>query len=575
MTNWQAPYHQWQNYANLDQSLQTELTTLTKQTDQSELIDAFYQLLPFGTAGMRGKMGVGTNRMNIYTVQLATAGLALLMSELGEATKKRGVVISYDSRFNSQKFAKRCAETLGATGIKVYLFDAVRPTPELSFAVRYLKAYAGIMITASHNPKEDNGYKLYGPDGAQLPPKEVGVITSKMSQLTDLFALPHQPLAQLKENNLLEIIGAQVDQAYLKSLQKIALQPELLKQASFKLVFTPLHGVGGFLGVEALKAIGFKQVIPVASQFQPDGAFPTVKKPNPEEALAFNEALKVGAKEQAELLVALDPDADRLGVAVLQADSSYQLLRGNEIASLMLDYLLSTKQVTSQLPKNGVIIKSLVSTELAKVIAQNYQVETIDVLTGFKYIAEKIAAFEKNNTHTFLFGFEESYGYLVEPFVRDKDALQALILITEMTAYYLKQGKTLSERLAELFAQYGYFKEKTVARTLTGVDGQAKIKALLEKFRTHPFTALANVPVVKWADYQTGLLHQDDQIIPFATESANVLKYYLADETWIAIRPSGTEPKIKFYLGVKGQSQSEAEQKLLNIEQALLTLIEE
>lgn len=572
--SWKETYEEWNNQT-LVPDLRQELDQM-KGNDEA-LEDAFYAPLEFGTAGMRGVLGVGINRMNVYTVRQATEGLATFMDTLDEETKQRGVAISYDSRHHSQEFAFESARVLGAHGIPTYVFESLRPTPELSFTVRHLHTYAGIMITASHNPKQYNGYKIYGEDGAQMPPKESDVITRYIREVTDLFAIKLADQDALIEDGVLKVIGDEVDQAYLAEVKQVTIDPELVAEEgkTMKLIFTPLHGTGAMIGEKALRQAGFENFTMVPQQAQPDGDFPTVVKPNPEDPEAFNLAIELGKKEQADLLIGVDPDADRLGAAVRQPNGEYQLLTGNQIAAVMLNYILKARKNAGTLPANAVAVKSVVSSEFATKVAANYGVGMINVLTGFKFIAEQIHNFELHHDHTFMFGFEESYGYLERPFVRDKDAIQSLVMLAEVAAHYKKEGKNLYDGLQELFAEYGYFAEKTIAKTFDGIEGAAEIKNLMTKFREESPVDFAGVKVEAIEDIQAGTKKyaDDGRVENIDLPKSNVLKYYLEDETWIAVRPSGTEPKIKFYIGTQADTQARALEKRDEFESAINAFI--
>ena len=561
--DWKESYQVWEQQENLETSLKTELTALKGNDDALE--DAFYQPMSFGTAGMRGVMGPGINRMNIYTVRQATEGLATYMDTLGDAAKKRGVAISFDSRHHSTEFAHEAAAVLGQHGIRSYVFEGLRPTPELSFTVRHLNTFAGIMITASHNPKQFNGYKIYGEDGAQMPPKDSDLITSYIRKVTDLFSIATADEAALKSNGLETIIGEDVDKAYLDNVASVTVDHKLAEEEGkdMTFVFTPLHGTGRMPGERALRNAGFKNFITVPEQAEPDGDFPTVKFPNPEFPEAFDLAIKLGKEKNADVLIATDPDADRLGTAVRLPNGDYQLLTGNQIAALMLHYILEANKTAGTLPENAVAVKSIVSTEFTTKIAESYHVGMINVLTGFKFIAEQIQNFQDTNSHTFMFGFEESYGYLIKPFVRDKDAIQALTLLAEIAAYYRKQGKTLYDGLEGLYKEYGYFREQTIQQTFEGVEGPKKIEAIIQKFRDAAPKQFAGYDVVAVDDIAKGTkTFTDGHVEQLDLPHAEVLKYWLSDGTWIAVRPSGTEPKIKFYVGTNGATLSEANDKL-------------
>ncbi|MCT0952705.1 phospho-sugar mutase [Weissella cibaria] len=572
---WQDNYQIWADRTDLPANLQADMQQLA--TDDKAAEDAFYQPLSFGTAGMRGILGAGINRMNIFTVRQATEGLARLMDSLDDAVKGRGVAISYDSRHFSPEFAIESAKVLGAHGIKAYVFETLRPTPELSFTVRHLNAYAGTMITASHNPKDYNGYKIYGEDGGQMPPKESDIITASIRE-ANMFEVPVKDEAELVAAGLLVKIGKEVDDAYLAEVKTVTVNQELIDTVGkdMKLVYSPLHGTGALIAGQALQNAGFENVTIVPEQAEPNGDFPTVKLPNPEdpEALAMGIAL---AKEQgADVVIAVDPDADRMGTAVRQPSGEYQLLTGNQIGAVLLNYLLTAKKAAGTLPANGALVKSIVSSEFAADIAKNFGVETINVLTGFKYIAEQIQHFEDTNEHTFLFGFEESYGYLVKSFARDKDSVQATVLLAEVAAYYKSLGKTLYDGLQELFEQYGYFVENTKSLTFAGVDGAEKIAALMNKFRAETPAEFGGVQVAKVEDFslQTETDTTTGAVTPMTLPKANVVKYWLADGSWVAVRPSGTEPKIKFYVGTKGATAQAAADELAAIQATIATYVD-
>lgn len=572
--SWKETYNTWKDYADLDAELKDELANLAG--NDAALEDAFYTPMEFGTAGMRGLLGAGINRMNIYTVRQATAGLAAFMLTLDEATRNRGVAISYDSRHHSQDFAFEAARVLGAQGIPTFVFESLRPTPELSFTVRHLHTYAGIMITASHNPKEYNGYKIYGEDGAQMPPKESDLITKYIREVDDLFAIKVASKEELIDAGVLKVIGAEVDQDYLDQVKTVTINKELVAEEgkTMKLIFSPLHGTGAMLGEKALRQAGFENFTMVPEQSKPDPDFTTVKKPNPEDPAAFNLAIELGKKEGADLLVAVDPDADRLGAAVRQPNGDYQLLTGNQIAAVMLNYILTAHKEAGSLPANAAAVKSIVSSEFATKVAASYGVEMINVLTGFKFIAEQIKHFEDTNEHTFMMGFEESYGYLVRPFVRDKDAIQSLVMLAEVAAYYKKQGKNLYDGLQELFEKHGYYAEKTISLTFDGVEGAKEIADLMTKFRNDAPSEFAGYEVVALEDFAKSEKRlADGTVTKIDLPTSNVLKYILADGTWIAVRPSGTEPKIKFYIGTQADGLAKAEEKRAAFEDAITAFV--
>lgn len=568
--SWEETYTIWNKRPDLAPEVREDLDKIAN--DNEALEDAFYTPMEFGTAGMRGLIGAGINRMNIYTVRQATEGLARFMDTLDEETKLRGVAISYDSRHMSQEFAFEAARVLGAHGIPSFVFESLRPTPELSFTVRHLHAYAGIMITASHNPKQYNGYKIYGEDGAQMPPKESDMITNYIREVDDLFAVEVADKDALINDNTLQVIGSEVDEVYLENAKEVTIDRELVAEEgkTMKLVFTPLHGTGGMLGEKALRQAGFEDFTMVPEQAMPDPEFPTVEHPNPEFTEAFDLAIKLGKSQKADLLVAVDPDADRLGAAVRQPDGEYELLTGNQIAALMLNYILTARKKAGNLPANGALVKSIVSSEFAAKVAADFGIETINVLTGFKFIAEQIQHFEETNEHSFMLGFEESYGYLIRPFVRDKDAIQSLVLLAEVAAFYKKQGKNLYDGLQELFEKYGYFAERTIALTFDGIEGAQEIKDLMAKFRQELPTDFAGYKVIAAEDYQASSRQDaEGNVTTINLPKSNVLKYFLEDGTWIAVRPSGTEPKIKFYIGTQGTSEADAQAKCEKFEKAI------
>lgn len=536
--DYRTEYEKWINSSKVTDEVKAELTGI----DEKEKEDRFYKELEFGTAGMRGVMSAGINRMNIYTVRRATQGLCLEMMDKGEETVKKGVVIAYDSRNNSALFAMECAKVLCANGIKTYLFESLRPTPELSFALRFLKCARGIVVTASHNPKEYNGYKVYGEDGSQLPPEDADVITSYINNI-DLF-----DGVKITENPDYISIGEDVDRAYIDAIKEQSLGIKI--PDDFKVVYTPIHGSGNKLVRRVLDEIGVKNVFVVPEQEAPDGDFPTVNSPNPENAEAFTIAIKYAKEQNADIVFGTDPDSDRLGVVVRLDDGSYNVLNGNQIGALLCEFILRTRKAQGTLPKEGAVIKSIVSTEMIRAITNDYGIETIDVLTGFKFIGEKIKEFEaEGKFDKYVFGFEESYGYLKGSYCRDKDAVVASMLITELAADLKAHGKTLYDGLIDLYEKYGYYLENVQTKTLAGIEGLAQIKAIMKKFREEgvPFD------VEKALDYSTGI---------DGLPKSDVLKYFLKDGSLITVRPSGTEPKIKFYFGVCGKTQKDAEDKV-------------
>ncbi|MER2119813.1 MAG: phospho-sugar mutase [Solibacillus sp.] len=555
-------FNHWQQQ-QLPIYLADELSKL--MTDDKAIEDHFYQYVSFGTGGMRGILGPGTNRMNIYTIRRVAEGLARYISSNGEEAKKRGVAIAYDTRHFSYDFAVETARVLGAHGITTYVFKEARPTPQLSFTVRELNAFAGVVITASHNPKQYNGFKVYGEDGAQLVPTGANAIIEHMNQISDIFEIEVTEVNELEHKGLFYWILEELDEKFMNNL--LTLKNNNAIDYNMKLVYTPLHGAGLVPVVEGLKQFGFNEVHVVEEQAVQDGAFPTVLYPNPEEAAAFSMAIELGNQVGADILLATDPDADRLGVAVRKGES-YELLTGNQLGALLLNYIMQTKQETGTLPTNGAMLKTIVTSELGAAIAAYYGVTTVNTLTGFKYIAEKIAEFEMTKAHTYLFGYEESYGYLIETFARDKDAVQVALKVAEMAAYYSTQGKTLLDALEDLYEQFGYYKEALVSKIFEGKDGQEQMKAILNNYRLDMPSEIAEVTVVRIEDYLTGIATlQDGTTGPINLPKENVLKFILEDKSWIAIRPSGTEPKCKFYFGVVKDSKEQAEEameKLVN-----------
>ncbi|MDU6308486.1 MAG: phospho-sugar mutase [Enterococcus faecalis] len=565
--SWEQVYQQWLNEENIPENLKNELKDLN--TDPEKCEDAFYAPLEFGTAGMRGILGAGINRMNIFTVRQATEGLARFMDTQDPETKRRGVAIAYDSRHMSPEFAMEAAKTLVKHDIPSFVFESLRPTPELSFAVRYFKAFAGIMITASHNPAAYNGYKVYGEDGGQMPPADADALTKYVRSIENSLKIDVLSDEEVAHSGLINIVGEEVDNAYLKEIKTVTINQELINEMGkeLKLVYTPLHGTGKMLGEKALKQAGFEKFVLVPEQAVADPDFTTVKSPNPEEHSAFEYAIRLGEKEGADLLIATDPDADRLGAAVRMPNGDYQVLTGNQLGSIMIHYILEAHQQAGTLPQNAAVLKSIVSSELATAIAEKYNTKMFNVLTGFKFIAEKIQQYEEDHSQTFMFGFEESYGYLVKPFVRDKDAIQALVLLAEVAAFYKKQGKTLYDGLQDIFEEFGYFEEKTISVTMSGIEGSGKIKALMAKCREQAPTEFAGIQVAQTEDFkELTRTFADGQTEQLQTPPSDVLKYHLEDGSWIAIRPSGTEPKIKFYLATKATSSSEASEKIAAFE---------
>ena len=562
---YQDNFQKWLDFADLPDYLRQDLNNMDEKTKE----DAFYTNLEFGTAGMRGLIGAGTNRINIYVVRQATEGLARLIESKGGNEKERGVAIAYDSRHFSPEFAFESAAVLAKHGIKSYVFESLRPTPELSFAVRHLNCFAGIMITASHNPAPFNGYKVYGEDGGQMPPHDADALTTYIRAIENPFAVEVADVEAEKASGLIEVIGEAVDVEYLKEVKDVNINPALIEEfgKDMKIVYTPLHGTGEMLARRALAQAGFDSVQVVEAQATADPDFSTVKSPNPENQAAFALAEELGRQVGADVLVATDPDADRVGVEVLQKDGSYLNLSGNQIGAIMAKYILEAHKNAGTLPENAALCKSIVSTDLVTKIAESYGATMFNVLTGFKFIAEKIQEFEEKHNHTYMMGFEESFGYLIKPFVRDKDAIQAVLVVAELAAYYRSRGLTLADGIEEIYKEYGYYAEKTISVTLSGVDGAEQIKEIMAKFRNNApkeWNATA-ITVVEDFKAQTSTA-ADGTVTTLTTPPSDVLKYTLADGSWIAVRPSGTEPKIKFYIAVVGESNEDSQAKIANIE---------
>ncbi|PLA08382.1 phosphoglucomutase [Streptococcus oralis subsp. dentisani] len=562
---YQENYQKWVDFADLPDYLRQDLINMDEKTKE----DAFYTNLEFGTAGMRGLIGAGTNRINIYVVRQATEGLARLIESKGGNEKERGVAIAYDSRHFSPEFAFESAAVLAKHGIKSYVFESLRPTPELSFAVRHLNCFAGIMITASHNPAPFNGYKVYGEDGGQMPPHDADALTTYIRAIENPFAVEVADVEAEKASGLIEVIGEAVDAEYLKEVKDVNINPALIEEfgKDMKIVYTPLHGTGEMLARRALAQAGFDSVQVVEAQATADPDFSTVKSPNPESQAAFALAEELGRQVGADVLVATDPDADRVGVEVLQKDGSYLNLSGNQIGAIMAKYILEAHKNAGTLPENAALCKSIVSTDLVTKIAESYGATMFNVLTGFKFIAEKIQEFEEKHNHTYMMGFEESFGYLIKPFVRDKDAIQAVLVVAELAAYYRSRGLTLADGIEEIYKEYGYYAEKTISVTLSGVDGAEQIKAIMAKFRNNAPKEWNTTAITVVEDFKAQTATAaDGTVTNLTTPPSDVLKYTLADGSWIAVRPSGTEPKIKFYIAVVGESNEDSQAKIANIE---------
>lgn len=568
--SWEQNYQRWNNKQDLDSELKNLLISM--EGNEKALEDCFYKDLEFGTGGMRGEIGPGTNRMNIYTVRKASKGLATYIETFGEEAKKRGVAIAYDSRHKSPEFAMEAAKTLASHGIQTYVFEELRPTPELSFAVRHLHAFSGIVVTASHNPPEYNGYKVYGEDGGQLPPAAADTVISYVNKVEDELFINVKNEDELKAQGLIKMLGDEIDHAYTEKLTTISVSPELSKEVDVKVVFTPLHGTANKPVRSGLEALGYQNVTVVKEQELPDPNFSTVKSPNPEEHDAFTLAIRDGESIDADVLIGTDPDADRLGVAVKNNEGQYVVLTGNQTGALLLHYLLSQKKDKGTLPSNGVVLKTIVTSEIGRDIASSFGLDTIDTLTGFKFIGEKINEYERTGQYEFQFGYEESYGYLIGDFARDKDAVQAALLSVEVAAFYKKKGLTLYQGLLEIFKEYGYYKEGLQSLTLKGKEGAEQIQSILQSFRTNPPTEVAGKKVVTIEDYKSS----ERQNVTAGTiekinlPGSNVLKYILEDNSWFCVRPSGTEPKAKFYFGVKCETLEQSEQQLAALEAGVM-----
>lgn len=569
-------YSNWLEIDYIDQETKRELLSICE--DAKEIKERFCKDLEFGTAGLRGIIGAGTNRMNIYTVRKATQGLADYIKDKGDDAKKRGVVIAYDSRFKSQEFALQAAMVLAKNGVKVYLFDELRPVPELSFAVRYLKTEAGIVITASHNPKEYNGYKVYGSDGAQISLKDAEDISNRIDKVKDISKIEVMTVEEAKADNLLEMIGKDIDDVYIESLKTLSLNTQVVRESKdFKIVYTPIHGTGNKPVRRILKEIGFENVLVVKEQELPDSEFSTVRVPNPEDINALSLAIELAKKENVDLVIGTDPDCDRVGVAVKNDKGEYIGLTGNQIGSLLMDYILTQRKEKGILPKNGFVVKTIVTTELVRKIADTFGVRLEETLTGFKYIGQKIKELDENGDYTYLFGFEESFGYLAGTFSRDKDGVVSSMLIAEMAAYYNKKGLTLYDALCELYKKYGYYLDGVKAYTLKGLDGQERIKSTMEKLRTEKKDVFSKFGVLEERDYKRGVyLNKETGIMNnLKFPQADVLYYKLKNDEWFCIRPSGTEPKIKVYFGVVGENFDQASSRLKYFEENILKIVED
>lgn len=557
----------WLNDPSIDEATKQELRDL--DTNPSELEDRFYRELEFGTGGLRGVIGAGSNRMNRYTVARATQGFAkYILEEHGDKAGQPSVVIAHDCRHFSPEFALEAALVLAGNGIVAKLFPSLRPTPQLSFSVRSLKATGGIVVTASHNPPEYNGYKVYNASGGQLVPHEAERVIGNIQALTSLAEVKRLSREEAEAKGLLVWLGEAEDEAFVETVAATSVNRELMASGAAKdvvVVFTPLHGTGNLPVRQALQKLGFSQVHIVKEQELPDGNFSTVKSPNPEEREAFAMAIELGKQVGADILIGTDPDADRMGAVVKNAAGEYEILTGNQSGSLLVHYVLSQMKETGKLPANGAVVKTIVTSELGAAIARHYGATVFNTLTGFKYIGEKMNEFEKSGEHTYLFGYEESYGYLAGNYARDKDAIVASTLICEAAAYYKRQGKTLIDVLEELYQSFGYYRETLASRTLKGKDGLAQIGALMNDFRSNPPKSIAGVAVTDLLDYSQGL---------DGLPKENVLKFLLEDGSWFCLRPSGTEPKIKFYFAVRGTSNEDAKARLARLQDEVLARVD-
>ena len=560
--NYKDNYMKWLNSPIVDNDTKEELKAIAD--NEKEIEERFYRELEFGTAGMRGILGAGTNRMNIYNVRRASMGVAEYVNKEGVSAASAGVLIGYDTRHFSRTFAEETAKVLTANGIKAYLFPIVHSVPEVSFGIRELKCAAGVMITASHNPKEYNGYKVYGSDGGQLPPEAADVVVKAIGRYDVFDDVKYISLEEAAEKNLLIVPGNELDEKFIEAVMKQQQNPEAVKAVAdtFKLIYTPFHGTGSRPVKEVLKRIGFKNVLVVKEQDTEDGDFPTVVSPNPENKEGFTLAIKMAKENDVDVIIGTDPDCDRVGIVVRDAEGVYRTLTGNQTGALLVDYILRSKKEKGTLPKNGVVIKTIVTTELAAAIAESYGIEIMNVLTGFKYIGEKMTEFQQTGEHTYLIGFEESYGYLVGDHARDKDGVVASMLIAEMAAYYKTKGKSLYEALQDIYAKYGYYSEKTVSVTMPGKDGMEKMAAMLSELRNNPPVKVAGMYVVLYTDYLSQTIKDAGGSVKPLTglPKADVLKYNLSDDkSYFMIRPSGTEPKIKIYLGTFADNTESAE----------------
>ena len=568
-------YEQWLSNPYFDEATKEELKNIAE--DDNEIKERCYMDLEFGTAGLRGIIGAGTNRMNIYVVRRATQGLANYIAKVDK--KSQGVAIAYDSRHMSPEFAEEAALCLAANGIKAYIFESLRPTPELSFAVRHLGCVAGINVTASHNPPEYNGYKVYWEDGAQITPPHDSGIMGEVKSISDWNTVKTIDKAEAEKAGLFQVIGKEVDDAYMAELKKQVLHMDAIKAEgkNLKVVYTPLHGTGNIPARRILKELGFENVYVVKEQELPDGDFPTVSYPNPEAAEAFELGLKLAKEVDADLVLATDPDADRLGVRVKDKNGEYHDLTGNMSGCLLANYEISQKKaINGSLPEDGALIKTIVTTNLADAIAKGYGVKLIEVLTGFKFIGQQILGFEQSGKGSYLFGFEESYGCLIGTYARDKDAIVATMALCEAAAYYKTQGKTLWDAMIEMYEQFGYYKDAIQSVTMKGIEGLQKIQEIMNSLRQNPPAEFAGHKVVAVRDYKADTITDvaTGAVKPTGLPNSNVLYYELTDDAWVCVRPSGTEPKVKFYYGVKGTSLADADEKSDIMGKAVLDMVD-
>ncbi|MBU3198097.1 phospho-sugar mutase [Clostridium estertheticum] len=565
-------YEEWVNNKYFDEETREELKSI--KNDNKEIEDRFYMDLEFGTAGLRGKLGAGLNRMNIYIISRATQGLADYIKEYGKEYMDRGVAIAYDCRHYSVKFAATAAQVLAANGIKAYLFEELRPTPELSYAVRTLHTAAGIVVTASHNPKEYNGYKVYWEDGAQILSSTAKGITEKIKSITDFSTIKLMDIEEAKKKGLIVILGKTMDDEYMEKVKGLAIRDNIDKD--IKIVYTPLNGTGNVPVRRVLKERGFTNIIVVPEQEKPDPDFTTVGYPNPEDVKAFKYARALGKKEGAELLIATDPDCDRLAIMVRDTLGEYVAFNGNQTGAILIKYVIEGMKENGTLPKNAAIVKSLVTGDLGRAIATKYGVETFEVLTGFKNICGKVNDFKKDNSFEFIFGYEESIGYVAGTFVRDKDAVIASMLLCEAAAYYKLKGKTLLDILNEIYVEFGYYRENLISLVLEGIEGQERISRMMVEYRKDYLLTIGSSKLTKFIDYEVeksyDILNGTEE--PSGIEKSNVLKFYFDDDSWYAVRPSGTEPKIKIYMYSKGKTLKAAEEKLVEMEKVIIAKLQ-